>query len=369
MKNLARRHKLFAYIIALAIVIALIILSGKGCDFEEPIHQAPAQSRNLLTPPRVPSEQSLYTIGDPRRTPDLFVVETVSTCDPYAKLVGLRGGNWFTQRVLVELGDFYNRVYHITPGWRWVFVYECPIGNRSWPRRDSVYQDSSGNDFVSDRQIDGIADSVYTSVDYNFPGMLSIELFMNGEEHAAYKQNFYVDNTNCLDRIDPPRFYGSSPGHDTMRISPRWADKYYNTVEWPLNSSGGIDTGLAVLKIELNESGIVNEWPIDPPEYLPLHMDSNGHAILDWRALGDNSPKQPSNLVWTRSNNGKIVTLNWSGNAEYFQIMRDSIIVSQSAATTFVDNVMPSRKTIQYSVRAGNDFGLSAWTSITVTRK
>lgn len=321
----------------------LIILIVIGCTDEQRTNPEPASAIYAKA-------AASQTIGDPTRSPDLVIVDTTFG---NSGLSGLRGGNWLVSLEVVVEGDFWNKAYGITPGVRRIMRYECPIANIA----QVTGTDTSRFDFVSDRSVDGILDSIYLH-DYNFPGMLSLELFVNGQERTGYKQNFYVENTHCFNYFCPE--YRNYEG-DTMWISVMAADFYRNVIDIT-----GIQ-GYALLEVTINPDSLIHEQRYDNNEsILPMWIDSAGVRV-DWAAVTANLPSAPLNLSGKRIS-PKLVLLTWSNPGQY-EITRNGVAIASLIGTSYVDTVRANTRNVTYSVRGVNDVGVSDWSTITVTRR
>ena len=346
---MTERRKKLLHDLSLAVGIIVVILGlAYGCPGgADDSHNQPAAALTALA-----RASAAATIGDPTRSPDLVIVE-----EPWGQsgLSGLRGGNWLISWTLVVEGDFWNKAFGIQPGVRRIMRYECPIANIA----EVTGTDTSRFDFVSDRSVDGILDSIYLH-DYDFPGMLSLELFVGGTERAGYKQNFYVQNTHCFNYFCPEyRFYDG----DTMYISVTAADFYRNAIDIT-----GIQ-GYALLEVKINPDSLIHEQRYDNNEaLLPMRIDSvEPYVTVDWAAVQDNMPDPPQGLTGSRIS-PKLILLTWTNPGEY-EIQRDDGAFASLIGTSYVDTVRPNRKTVQYQVRGVNDIGESSWSTITVSRR
>ncbi len=231
-------------------VLLLVILLFRCKKTDAPINELQQKTAPGL------SVSELHHIGDPNRAPDLYIPLSETDWNGW-NTFGIRSG-------------YMMNVYNIN-GINKLF-YPCPIAN-------ALPFDYTGkHDFVSCVPCDG----VYNGYNWDFPGMLTIEVFKNGlPTYAVNKTEFYVLNTDEKNGFD----YNLAPGYgvDTMSISAGAADLYFNEV----NIADGKQVIVALINPEklIIESNYNNNASSLPVNIAGLTVSVDLSALVENKSL------------------------------------------------------------------------------------
>lgn len=263
---------------------------------------------------------------------------------------GLRGGSWVTYWTHVDTQSYLNREFHIPTGDHWIFSYDCPIKNDTIPPDYVLNQDRSAFDWVVDRS-DGVSDSDPYGYGYLYPGLINVAVWHQGRViQTMYKQSYWVENTGIMPDATPTCNYNRTQlDPDTMSISRRCSDTYSQAVVFDSIYNMNI-----CIKIKLNsDSKYVYPGGSDVV-YLPLSVDPDRNAILNWSAMNEMNPVTPTvptELAAKRT--GKYINVSWNASqgAIYYDVRLDGATILVSSATS-ISILRPAKSGTTIQVRA-----------------
>jgi hypothetical protein len=252
-------------------------------------------------------------IGDPNRTPNLYIPEDEPGWLGYTKM---------------GLYSAYKRLETKDTGV--VLAYDCVIANGIKNATSFTDFDTKLNgqprDFVVCRPCDGVVDQYETNT-YDFPGMLAITLFKDGQVVTKkLKQQFWVENNR--ERVNFPWSSQHYYGNDTMYIFWGAGDDYFNRIQVP-TINGVPVTGKYVVKVEVNPDKLITESNYkDNYGFLPVSI--NGMTVVtDTTALQNQAPKTAQWIEY-KLLKGKVkgISLKWSNvNCENYCIEKNGAMI------------------------------------------
>jgi hypothetical protein len=233
-------------------------------------------------------------IGDPNRTPNLYIPQHEKGWLGYTYF-GLYDGN-------IRLETSADGSINLS--------YQCDIANGIKDSASALTPDYSGKcDFVVCKPCDGIENQYSGS--YDFPGMLSIMLFKDGKVVGEkIKQTFDVVNSGEVDNYNW-RAGQHYFGNDTMYIFHGCRDEYRNKLKVP--SVSGIPVpGKYVARVQINPDKLITESNYsDNTSFLPVRIEGMT-VTLDTSALSLQAPEKAQWLEY-KLLKGKVkgVSLKW----------------------------------------------------------
>lgn len=320
------------------LLTAIILLFLVSCQKMNPEQEAIDAVQNSITATVETTAQIPYHIGDPNRTPNLYIPQHEKGWVGF-DYFGLWDGNKRLQLAADGTIDF---------------IYQCDIANGKKDSAFALAPDYSGkSDFVVCKPCDGIQTQYNGS--YNFPGMLSIMLFKDGKVVSEkIKQTFDVVNSGEVDGYNwrAGQWYY---GNDTMYIFHGCRDEYQNKIKVPSINAVPV-TGKYVLRTEINPDKVITESNYkDNTSLLPVYI--NGMTVtLDTSAL---SLQTPEKAQWIeckllKGKLGKGVSLKWTntGCQNYCIERNGQMIKVWYDSTAFVDP-LGTRSSV-YRIRSNN---------------
>lgn len=333
------------------IIPYILILTFVSCQKNIQISDEIASAKAITT---IEHETQTYGhIGDPNKTPDLYIPELEFDWQFRSEGLGLRSHGIYPVFTDQE-GDT-------------VLRYSCWIAN-------GAPVDYSGkNDFVVCRSCDGIKDTTgYDS--YNFPGVLSIVTFQDGLPIGeTIKQRFFVANTDVKNGVVWSRL--KQYGQDTMFISAGAADEYLNRAE--------VRAGKNVIVVTVNPDGAITETNTDNNvSTLPVVVNalSGTGGRFDLSAIDENKthPATEFTAVYLGRIKGKnTIKLDWECPyhepiyvKHWFTVKRDGAIIADHVENSnYTDVFNGNFKSTTYEVAITvPGLGQSEFKSILVTK-
>jgi hypothetical protein len=341
------------------ILFAVILLVGcsKKDKISDSLSHASSRTSDIAA-----STTTFHHIGDPNRTPNLYILENDPGWLGYSSL-----GLWTI--------DARPRIEFDNTGQARI-GYNCWIGNGVKNSPTFQFDPSGQKDFVVCRPCDGIIDSSYTGSYDNltFPGMLAIRLFQNGEYVGnKIKQQFWVEPNFERDNFPwngYPRY-----GNDTMYIYWGTADNYFNRINVPTVNGTPVQ-GKYVVQVEVNPDGVITESNKDDNIGLMPVSIVGTTVTIDQSAIAENVPKPITDLkaVYNGKGQYKTVTLTWTSKAQEFCVAKDGVMIKSVYGTSangvqqYVDTVSGGFKSASYFIQAENE-GIGKIVSPTLTVK
>lgn len=286
-------------------------------------------------------------IGDPNRTPDLYIPENELGWNGYPEGMGLRTGIY--------------RTFADATGQQ-VTAYPCWIAN------NTPFDYTGKNDFVVCRPCDGIpVDGQQGS--YDFPGMLSITTFQNGlPVFEVIKQRFFLVRHEAKNGFNwiAAKTYGA----DTMFLNPGTADNYVNRAK--------TTQGKQLVVVEINPDLLITESNYqNNVSTLPININGT-ETVLDLSAIDENKTHAATDLTgYHLAKNIKKVFLQWHCPyhspfyvKHWFTIYKNGVLLEDHVqASNYVDDVSGAFKQATYEVFINvPGLGRSAGQTITIKK-
>jgi hypothetical protein len=355
------------------LLIGLVTIFGCSQN-EEPITQNPSTAKNTT----LAVESATGHIGDPTKTPDLYIAEF----DPASKWQG------WDEEVGLRNPPYDDGTFAIYP--RMELNYQAALHYSCFIANGAPIDYTGQNDFVVCMPCDGITNE--QSAQYQFPGMISIVTFQDGLPIGeVIKQSFWVLPTDWMTGYD----YNQQIRWDVtdglynqryMFIAAGTADNYGNHAL--------IKEGKNLIVVEINpdllitESNYNNNVSTLPVNVGPL-TNNQGKALLDLTAIEANKTRPAFNVVVTKNFKGadKYVNLNWDcayhdgvllPNGEitkyyvkhHFTVKRNGVVIAENLEPSELKIKEDGRfKSAEYSITIHvTGLGFSPPTTVTVKR-
>lgn len=262
-------------------------------------------------------------------------------------------------RTVTSTFQFSYPQYTIGQTYRFI-VYNCPLTNIAPQSADG------STNLIVPKASYGTYDSIFRR--WRFKNFLKVITWFNGKPILETKKESY-DLAGTSQARDWKSSMEPYLGIDTMGIPARTADDYAGWAEVPMNENLQTPPGYYVIDITFNPLHVLPESDYDNNrQFLPVRINADQTIVIDSAAFSANSG-QVNNLTGVANLKGKLksVSLSWSGQADYYEVYKDGLIVKNTTDNSFIDIINGGFHSTVYTVKAYNSLGFNQQ-SITVSR-